>query len=789
MRVHTRQRIIIGLAAVLAATTPGVGADQARAAGQPATSQTTTSQTTAAQAGAGQPVPVPLGAYYNNNGIGTAAGDANVDGSGYAFPASALPSGAVAVDSVPYDFPTTTAPAQTDNVVALGQTLAVPSGAYLAGYVLATSTYGAAGGSATVHYADNSTTTATLSAPDWYSGSGAVSAPYRYSPGGTDQHAVSIYVAQVWLDPGRQATSITLPTTATPAANQASLHIFALTLQPVIQGYAVRLDSAASTTKQIALAGGSHAQVVQASVTNLGTQWITPAAPLTVRVNADGVRTVRAARISQLAPGEQARVEIGITSPGLPAGLPVDGTIQVSGPAAGIDVSRALSFTAGIPAYTANDDSLTQHQSPDWFNDAKFGIFIHWGIYSVPAWAPVGKQYAEWYWNDMNNPNNPTYAYHAQTYGKAANYDDFIPQFTAAKYDPRAWVRLFNEAGAKYFVLTAKHHEGFSLYDTSYSDRNSVKLGPHQDLVAELFAASREYTPQLHPGVYYSLPEWFNPANPWNGHGPQNPYTGAPVPYTGYRPVTNYVTDFQAPQMKELIAKYQPDILWCDIGAPATDRTVLQKLFNQELVTGRPKTVDNRCGLPAADFNTPEYASSFSLQTSKFEATRGVDPFSFGYNAATPDGAYATSDQLVQQLVDIVSKNGNLLLDIGPRADGTIPDIMQTRLREIGAWLAANGEAIYGTTYWSKGATDGDLRFTVKPDEAFYITSLTRPGSQVVVNAPVPIRPGNKITMLGYSGRPLHWARNAAGQLVIDVPAAAQQSGQHAWVFKVDWKS
>jgi alpha-L-fucosidase len=285
------------------------------------------------------------------------------------------------------------------------------------------------------------------------------------------------------------------------------------------------------------------------------------------------------------------------------------------------------------------------------------------------------------------------------------------------------------------------------------------------------------------------LPEWYNPALPWQGHPPLNPYTGAALPYTGYRAVADYQRDFQVPQLKELITKYRPEVLWGDIGYPATDRSVLQLYFNQGLATGDQVTVDNRMGLPDYDFTTPEYASSFALQPTKFEASRGIDPFSYGYNSATPDSAYATAEQLVGQLVDIVSKNGNLLLDIGPRADGTIPEIMQTRLREIGTWLAINGQAIYGTTYWSKGATDGDLRFTVKPNEAFYITSLTRPGSQVVVNAPVPIQPGNKITMLGYNGRPLHWTRNATGQLVIDVPAAAQQSGQHAWVFKVDWKS
>ena len=730
------------------------------------------------------PVPVALDSYRNNNGIGTAAGDANIDGSGYGFPASALPSGSVNVGGVAYDFPATTGAGQDDNVVALGQTITLPAGHYLSSYLLATSTYGATSGTATVHYSDGTSTTGALGAADWYSGNGSVVAAYRYSPSGTDQHPVSIYSAQLWIDPAREATSITLPTTAQPAANVSSLHVFALSLQAATAGYAVSIRDAASTTKQITV-GHDRAQVVSATVTNLGDQWIDRAHALTVSVAADGVRTVAPATVSELAPGDEARVEIGITSPGLPAGYPVDGTVQVHGPS--VTASQAVHLSVGIPAYQATDASLSQHQSPDWFNNGKFGIFIHWGIYSVPAWAPVGQEYAEWYWQHLDNPNDPTYAYHAQKYGKDFNYDDFIPQFTAAKFDPKAWVQLFKQAGADYFVLTSKHHEGFSLFDTAYSDRNSVKMGPHQDLVGELFDADRKYTPDIHPGLYYSLPEWYNPALPWQGHGPQNPYTGAPVPYTGYKPVANYVTDFQVPQMKELITKYHPEVLWCDIGYPATDRSVLQTLFNQELATGRPSTVDDRCGLPDSDFNTPEYASSFSLQTNKFEASRGIDPFSYGYNSATPDDQYATADQLVDQLADIVSKNGNFLLDIGPRADGTIPDIMQTRLRQIGAWLKVNGESIYNTTYWARGATDGDLRFTVAPNKAFYITSLTAPGDTVTVHAPVPLRAGDTISLLGYKGT-LNWTKSSDGSVVINVPPAARQSGQYAWVFKINWK-
>jgi alpha-L-fucosidase len=690
----------------------------------------------------------------------------------------------VTLGGVPYRLATTTAAGQADNVVALGQTVALPAGRYAAAYLLATGTYGSAGGTATAHYADGGTTTAELSAPDWYSGgSGATGAPYRYSPTGADQHPVAIYPVRVWLDPARTATALTLPTTATPAPNVSSLHVFALSLQPVVTGRAVRVRDAASTTRQIPYHGRKRAQVVDVTVVNLGTGWITSGRALTVTVAGAGVRTVVPARVSRLAPGEEARVEVGIVSPGLPAGAPVTGTVRVDG--AGIAVSRPVALTAGIPAYQVTDASLATHQAPDWFRAAKFGIFIHWGVYSVPAWAPVGKEYAEWYWQHMNDPNDPTYDYHRQTYGEDFDYDDFIPRFTAARFDPRDWLRLFQRAGARYFVLTSKHHEGFCLFDTAYTDRNAVRLGPKRDLVGELFAAAKAVAPGLHRGLYYSLPEWYNPALPWQGHPPRNPYTGAALPYTGYRPVADYVADFQVPQLKELITRYRPEVLWGDIGYPATDRSVLQLYFDQGLSTGDQVTVDNRMGLPDYDFGTPEYASSFSLQTSTFEASRGIDPFSYGYNAATPDDAYATAEQLVGQLVDIVSKNGNLLLDIGPTADGTIPAVMRTRLEQIGGWLDVNGEAVYDTTYWAKGAADGDLRFTVRPNEAFYVTSLTAPGGTVTVSMPVPVRDGDRIRLLGWRGGPLAWHRDTAGRLVVEVPAAARDSGRYAWVFRI----
>ena len=746
---------------------------------------------------ASAPVTVSLTSYLNSKGIGNTAGQANFDGSKYGYPADQLPSGKVILNNIPYLFPTSSS--SNDNVVAVGQNITLPPGNYLQVSLLAASSYGPVSGTATINYTDGTTSSVSLTVPDWYSSSGGViTSTYRYSPTGTDHHMTSIFAVELPINSTRVASSVTLPKISLPANHQACMHIFAMTLLSATQGYALRILDASSAMKE--MTGTSSTQVVEATIENTGTLWFTPRHQAIVRVQASKVQTVVPAVVSELAPGEQARVEIGIkNTPSLTLGTQETGTVT-AGVDGGNTVSLNFPLIAGVPAYSVTDASLTQHQSPDWYDNAKFGIFIHWGVYSVPAWAPTtssgaSTEYAEWYWNHMDNSGDPTHQHHLQTYGQNTNYDDFIPQFTAAKFDPKAWVQLFQQAGAKYFVLVSKHHDGFALFKTQYSHRDAFDLGPHKDLVQELFDAAAKNTPSLKRGLYYSMPEWYNPSYPGDpsdssfpGGSPHNPYTGQQIPYTGYIPVSNYVQDFQKPQMLELVKNYHPDLLWCDIGGPNDSNAVFADYFNRAQATGQQVAVNNRCGNAAHDFTTPEYSTYSSLTTDKWESNRGIDPFSFGYNSSTAPSAYATADQLIRYLVDIVSKNGNLLLDIGPKADGTIPAIMQQRLQEIGAWLKVNGESIYNTTYWWRTPQDGDLRFTISPNKAFYITSLVQPSNQIVVNQPVPIQQGNQITMLGYKGGPLHWSQQG-GKLIIDVPVAAQQAGQHAWVFKIDWNS
>ncbi|NNG34956.1 alpha-L-fucosidase [Nakamurella aerolata] len=442
--------------------------------------------------------------------------------------------------------------------------------------------------------------------------------------------------------------------------------------------------------------------------------------------------------------------------------------------------------------------SLNSHPTPDWFNNDKFGIFIHWGAYSVPAWGPRGS-YAEWYWNYLNNPGSPTNTYHKQTYGVDFPYDRFAQEWDPSKFDPSAWVQLFKDAGAKYFVLTSKHHEGVALFDSKVSERDTVAMGPGRDLAKELFDAARAES-DLKAGFYYSLYEWFNPQ--YTGKPATNPYTGQPVPYTGGQTSGDYVQDYMKPQMEELIKQYDPDILWCDgqWDKPASywdTAPVIADFYNQAKNRPEPKkvAVANRCKIQTGeldskelDFQTPEYTVKDDIDPNKWEASRGI-AHSYGYNQNEPEEDYLTTDELVDSLADIVSKNGNLLLDIGPRADGTIPELQQQRLREIGQWLNINGEAIYGTTYFNRAeepASDVPVRYTVK-DGDLYAIALDWPGRTLTLGSDLPIQRDSKVTLLGSDGTALPWKRDANGRMVITMPAAGEKAttSRNAFAFKI----
>ena len=368
-------------------------------------------------------------------------------------------------------------------------------------------------------------------------------------------------------------------------------------------------------------------------------------------------------------------------------------------------LAPAASAFAGAQTYKPTWESIDKRPTPAWFTDAKFGIFIHWGVYSAPSYAPVvsGKlAYAEWYWNAMTNgQKNPqanpiqtgTWAYHQKMYGANYPYQELAPQFRAELFDPDHWADVFGRSGAKYVVLTSKHHEGFALWPSKEASTtwgrpwNAVEIGPKRDVLGDLTAAVRRKG--LKMGFYYSLYEWYNPV--WLSDKPR------------------YIREHMFPQFKDLVTQYQPAIIFSDgewdlPSAEWRSPDLLAWLFNESPVKDEV-VINDRWGKDSrhkhGGYWTTEYTPGMSGMDHPWEESRGMG-FSYGYNRAERLEHYHTGRQLVIMLVDLVSRGGNLLLDIGPDADGTIPVVMEERLIEMGDWLKVNGEAIYGTKPWKK---------------------------------------------------------------------------------------
>jgi alpha-L-fucosidase len=308
----------------------------------------------------------------------------------------------------------------------------------------------------------------------------------------------------------------------------------------------------------------------------------------------------------------------------------------------------------GFTNWTSDLSNLARHESPDWFDGAKFGIFIHWGPYSVPGWgnSTPYESYAEWFWwYSTHHPEadrSDFYNYRLRTFGPDWNYDDSFENYTASKFDAKEWVDLFADAGANYFVFTTKHHDGFANFDTKETtNRSSLHYGPKRDLLAELFDAAKEHQPGLRRGTYFSLPEWFNPnfapygfsqlatnsSTTWPGIIARNPYTGLEEPYTGSFPVNDFIADIMVPQMEILAYDYETDIMWCDCGAANGTAAFASDWWNKARAQGREVTINSRCGVAeVADFDTPEYATFSTSQHRKWESNQGMDPYSYGYN-------------------------------------------------------------------------------------------------------------------------------------------------------------
>jgi alpha-L-fucosidase len=472
----------------------------------------------------------------------------------------------------------------------------------------------------------------------------------------------------------------------------------------------------------------------------------------------------------------------------------------------------------GQKKYEPKWESLNTRPIPSWFEDAKFGIFIHWGPYSVPAWGPRGT-YSEWYQQRVESKNvggnyNPkptaVYDHHVNSYGRHFSYYQFGEMFKAEDHKPEEWARLFVDAGAKYMVITTKHHDGFALWPSEQADKtwgfpwNSVSTGAKRDLIGDLAKEIRKTDLKL--GLYYSLFEWYNPL--W------------------LKDKKRYVDEHYLPQIKDLVVSYEPDILWVDGDpGPSSDwksEEFLAWLYNESPVKDKVLTNDRwgRDGrLKNGGYATTEYGSGGEL-TKPWEECRGIG-FSFGYNQNEDIWDYNSAQNLILLLCDMVSAGGNLLLDIGPDGNGKIPPIMQERLLQIGEWLKINGEAIYGTrrwknpVQWSEGKIitaqeykkinklrylggDFTLKQTLNPDPGMAVKEIFFTKKDNTLYAILPrmpdksirikdlkVNPSTKITMLGVD-RKFNFKKDGDG-IIVEIPPISinEVPGRYAYVLKI----
>jgi len=438
--------------------------------------------------------------------------------------------------------------------------------------------------------------------------------------------------------------------------------------------------------------------------------------------------------------------------------------------------------------YEPTLESLNQHPLPQWYADAKLGIFVHWGLYSVPGWAPLNhpnhdftsadyikyNPYAEWYLNVVRIDGSPTQAYDKEHFGANHNYYDFAETFDKEiqKWDPNTWAKVFHDAGAKYVVLTTKHHDGFTLWPSSTPNPTLPADKQHatRDLVGDLTTAVRKEG--LRMGLYYS-----------GGYD----WTFVPGPiktkedYQKVKPESEAYGKYADAQMRELIERYHPAVLWNDIDYPKSGHPleIMADYYN----TVPDGVIDDRFGVKHSDFKSPEYQTLNKISPTKWEECRGLGR-SFGYNRAEGEKETIAPDELIYLLVDIVSKNGNLLLDVGPEADGTIPPVQMERLKALGAWLHQNGDAIYGTHPWKRAEGEtGDgtkVRFTQKGSD-LYATLLGEPKTSSVTLKTLTPKAGTKIFLLG-DAKPLTWSQKG-DDVQVDLPSSLP--GKYAYVLKI----
>ncbi|GAB3658818.1 alpha-L-fucosidase [Echinicola sediminis] len=472
--------------------------------------------------------------------------------------------------------------------------------------------------------------------------------------------------------------------------------------------------------------------------------------------------------------------------------------------------------------FEENWESLRNYEVPEWFKDAKLGIFIHWGPYAVPAygseWYPRNMYMDSVVWSpkgivEKNQPSD-IYKYHVENWGELEDfgYKDFIPMFKAEKFDAQEWVDLFVKSGAKYIVPVAEHHDGFAMYNSSITRWDAVEMGPKRDILGELVEAGRKEGLKVGASSHFAFNwDYFNKTGDAANPEYSDLYGRAHEPYA---PADQQFLELWWNRTKEIIDKYQPDVLWFDFVLDREEyRPYHPKLaayyYNKGLDWGKEVVLQNKnfhnfeSYPPGTNVLDLERGKMSDIQQYPWQTDTSIGANSWGY---VSNWISKTPNTIVDDLIDIVSKNGCLLLNVGPKADGTIPESQKEVLLALGSWLDQNGEAIYGTTYWktygegptevatghhtegkNKDLTGKDFRFTQK-DGSLYAIAMDWPtdGHALIQSlgkeAKLLDKTIKNVSLLGYDGK-LSWTQEANGLKVL---LPDDKPGDYAFVFKVE---